>query len=363
MNWVRHLIILCSVLAGLFLFGHFLPKSLQISPDSLSIFKEAPKEATDSTKPPPTLRERVFSALKVTKESKRRNNKLPLWTLGKGQDLPVYLLKAQREIFSQKGQVIRMEELNSKQQSAKLSWADSLGDTTAVELTIGESFLSGSSSISVVFAVDSAIPIPVLNALNTLPIPYALLVQPFDTNQSLRYDIDKLKDKEIVEWIGMEPHQYPWINPGPNSILIHHNKKQITEIVEKAHKNLPTAIGIASRMGERAMEHRPLLEALLEAANKEDQWFMDLARSRFSKTTEVCEELGMSCVRSQILDSEKDPVDYWARSLNSAAKSGTALVILHLSESSVEATRNAIPNAEQQGSQIIKLSKYMTQLQ
>lgn len=363
MKWLRHVLVLGTVVLGFVVLGHWLPKQLDLAPDQLSLFQEpVDTGAVDSIKPL-TLRERLLDTLHVRKETRRKPPKTTIWTLGKGKDLPVYLLDAQRFIQSQKGQVVRMEELNNRQRSARMSWTDSLGDTSAVELLIGEDFLTGSSNIAVVFAVDSFIPIPTLNALNALPIPFALLVQPFDTSQSLRYDLDRLNHKEIVAWIGMEPHQYPWINPGPNSILIHHSQKQIAEIVDNAWKHLPMAIGIASRMGERAMEHRPLLEALLRAADKRDFWFMDLARSRFSKSTEVCAELGVSCLRTQMLEEKKSPEDYWKRSLATAAKSGSAVVIMHLTEENVTVTRNVLPEAEAQGTEIVKLSKFMSQPQ
>lgn len=360
MNLVRHFVVLGIVVLAFVVLGHWLPKQLQISPSRLVFFQDPPSTVVDTTKPAPTLREQLFETLQVKKETKRRSPKHNLWTLGKGKDLPVYLLDAQKVIHSEKGQIVRMEELNNKQKSARFTWTDSLGDTSAIELTIGEDFLTGSSSIAILFAVDSTISIPVLNMLNSLAVPYALLVQPFDTNQALRYDLDRLANKEVVIWIGMEPHQYPWVNPGPNSILIHHNQKQIANIMEEAHKSLPMAIGLASRMGERAMEHRPLLEALLRAAAKESLWFMDLAKSRFSKSTEVCAELGLSCLRSQVLDQDKDPEEYWQKSLQSASKSGASVVILHLSEENVAATRNALPIAEAQGTEIVKLSKFMS---
>jgi polysaccharide deacetylase 2 family uncharacterized protein YibQ len=259
------------------------------------------------------------------------------------------------------GQVVRMEELNTPQPSAHLTWRDSLGSTTTIELRTGEEFLEGNSTLAVGFSLDSSISIAELNALNGLSKPFSLFVRPLDNMHTLLSDIGKLKNVETVAWVGMEPHRYPWVNPGPNSILIHHNEKEIAKIIDEVSRRIPGAVGVASRMGQRAVEHKPLLQALLRATGERHWWFLDLTQSRFSKSSEVCGELKVPCRMSHIMANGADSQKFLTQALSLAGKSGSGIAILPLSEENVAAYQALLPVAEAQGTIIVKLSSLMNQ--
>lgn len=338
--------------------GYFAPKKLDVKPDSLLIFVDKPKAPPDSIKPM-SFRESVQKAIPILKATKKRGNPVEVWTVGKGIALPIYLLRAQRQIIARKGVVVQMIELNNKIPSARLTWADSLGDSSTVEIRVGEAFLEGSSSLAIAFTVDSSVTPGLWGALEKLTIPLSLLVQPFDSTNNVVRDPEKWKDKEMIAWIAMEPHKYPWISPGPRPILIHHNDKDIDKILNDAFKRLPTAAGIATRMGERAVEHKPLLQALVHNVQERNLWFLDLTQSRFSRTMEVCDEMKVQCRMSSIMPSEKDPTKYLQTLLTTATKAGKAVAILPLTEANINAVKALLPAAELQGTEIVKLSELM----
>ena len=159
----------------------------------------------------------------------------------------------------------------------------------------------------------------------------------------------------------MEPHRYPWISPGPHSILIHHSEKEIRKLVDDVAHILPNVVGIASRMGERAVEHKPLLQALIRSLGERNLWFLDLTQSRFSRSLEVCNELKVPCRMSQIMPTGKKSSEYLQAALALALRTGNSSAILPLNEDNIEAVRAIIPLAEAQGTEIVKLTTQVIQ--
>jgi polysaccharide deacetylase 2 family uncharacterized protein YibQ len=256
-----------------------------------------------------------------------------------------------------------MEEMSSnrKTQSAKLTWRTSSGDSATVEIHIGEEFLEGSSSLALLFVLDSALTPAEYSSLEKLSVPLSLLINPFDSANTSNEKIGALKNAEIVAWVGMEPHRYPWISPGPHSILIHHSEKEIRKLVDEVAQKLPSMVGIASKMGERAVEHKPLLQALIRAIGEKKMLFLDLTQSRFSRSLEVCNELKVPCRMSQIKPANKNANEYLQAALGIALRAGNSSVILPMNEENIEAVRVIIPLAEAQGTEIVKLTTQVVQ--
>jgi len=361
MKLIRHLAIIGSLLIAFFLLGHWIPRLLHSDPRDWQWIAADPSPTLQDSATVLSLHDDLQREMSVLKTSKKRGSKPEIWTVGKGVAIPVYLLRAQRQIRRRSGSVLRMEELNGKQQSARLMWRDSLGDSCTVEIRIGDTFLDNSSRLAIGFVLIQPPTAAELHSLSTLSAPYSILVQPFDTNKTLLYDLDQLPNKEIVAWLGMEPHRYPWISPGPKSILIHHSEREISDLIDEVVHRIPSVSGITTRMGERAVEHKPLMQALLRALGKRKLWFLDLTQNRFSRSSEVCSELGIPCRKSRIKPSEIKAEEYLRSALNTAVKSGENIVILPLSEENVNAVRASIPQADSLGTQIVKLSALMVQ--
>lgn len=364
MGILKQLGIFASVCSAFFLFGHVLPKLTHVDPASFTIGAKPKEEKPAIVWTSKVFEDSLAASIPVkTRITKKRKNAEPkeFWYVGKGISLPVYLLKAQRAIQTMGGQVDSMKEIDLRQTKAMLAWSDTLGTSKSVEIILSDEFQQGSSSLAIGFTVDSNLSIPELNALNTLARPFSLLIRPLDSLTSLLYDLDKLPKAEPVIWLGMEPHRYPWINPGPRSVLIHHNSKEIATVIEQASKRIPKAVGIASRMGERAVEHKPLLEAVLHTANKHGFFFLDLTQSRFSKTLEACSELKASCKSARQLKPGEDVALYLKKALSTSLKSGQEILLLPISEDNIKAVAAILPDAESQGTEIVTLSILMNQ--
>ncbi|NLB64292.1 MAG: divergent polysaccharide deacetylase family protein [Fibrobacter sp.] len=360
MHFVRHIIIFLLVLSFFALVGIILPKVEFLKPQNFIIaLSDDSTGIDDEDSPLQDFNQQLESALPVI--STKIRNQRTRWELGKGISMPVYLLRAQKSIVAQKGKVIKMQELNYHTPSARLSYTNNKNDTFVVDLVIGSTYLENSSQLGVAFTVDSNLSIPVLNSLNSLPCPYSLLVQPYDTSKVLRHDLDKLANKEIIAWLPMEPYNYPYVKAGINAILLHHSPKEIADKINDVQKFLPQSVGFATHSGEKAVEHKPLLQALLTEVSKKRMWMIDLSANKFSKVTETCQQLNVKCRAAEI--TAQSQIDLaMDKAMTIANRTGSATLFLPVSEQNIAAIHDLYTKAQERGTEIVKLSDIMSQI-
>ena len=281
--------------------------------------------------------------------------------LGNGISIPNYMLKAQRYILSNKGTVTSMEELHGKLPSALLSCKDSTGNSLTVELRVGETFLDSASRISVAFQVDT-LTSSSLDALSKLDFTVTLLVTPFDSSQALFAMLDQLKHKELVAWIPMESHNLLSAKLGPHSIQIHHSESEIAETIDDAFRRMPESVGMATRLGQRAVEHKPLLDAVVKSLAARKGWFWDLSANRFSESMAACGELGLPCMRTSPFDPDRGTMpEYIQKALNLARKSGKAAIVMPLNAEALDAIAHFKESAAAQGTEIVNISSIIAE--
>ncbi len=361
MRFGRHILLLLVSIGLLVLVGHVLPKALKIPAARLvpSVLSEPPPDTTVA-KDTLGFDGGLQASLPVLKSIKGRgkgvNKKPDIWMLGNGISIPNYMLRAQRFILSRGGHVVSMEELHAKMPSAMLTYSDSSGNKRTVELRVGESFLDSASRIAVAFMVDTLTPSS-LAALSQLDFTITLLVTPFDSSKALFAMLDQLPRKELVAWIPMEAQGLLSARLGANSIQIHHSESEIAGTIDEAFRRMPEAAGVATRYGQRAVEHAPLLEAVLKPLAKRKAWFWDLSGNRFSRTLEACESIGMPCKRSSPFNPDNNTLDnYVTQGLNLARKSGKAAIALPLNQQALDLMKDFKTQATAQGTEIVKMS-------
>lgn len=359
MHLGRHLILLFASIFLLVLAGHWIPKAFDLSvqdwlPATPSILPSDTVEV-DSI----SFEDGLKSALPVLKtiKSRTRTPKRPeVWVVGNGISMPNYMLRAQQYIHSQNGAVIRMEEIHGRLPAALLSCIDSSGNPLQVEVRIGDSYLDSASRIGVAFMIEELTPATLL-ALTRLEFPLTLLVPPFDTSKSLFAMIDQIPNKEWVAWIPMEGRTLLDRHLGAHSIQIHHSESDIESTIADAFRRLPEAAGVATRHGQRAVEHKPLLLATLKPIAKRKKWFWDLTGNRFSHTNAACAELGAQCKVSAPYQPHRTTLEsYIQRGLYLARKSGVAAIVLPLNDESLDAMFRFKESASAQGTEIVKMS-------
>ncbi|MDR1760797.1 MAG: divergent polysaccharide deacetylase family protein [Fibrobacter sp.] len=359
MKNLRHLIILLFVV-GIFIgLGLSLPRLMNHQTNAPEITENlSSAEAEIDTTP---YLQKLTEEIPVIKIHPARKNRKEIWMLGKGISLPNYLLRAQNHLNKFQGKVLRMEEIfpNREAQAAAFDFLTPEGDTMQVELHISDSFLDSASKIAILFQADS-LNIPLLSRLETLDYPYALLITPFDTGKTLFSDLDRLQNKELVAWLPMESHSLQANRFSNKTISIHHTEQDIKETIQQAHAKMPSAIGAATRMGERAVEHPQLLNAVFKALRSERWWFMDLTESRTSKVNETCQNFSFRCPEASIYNTQKTLDQFIDGELRTASRTGSVILVLPLHEKSLNALADIKTKASARGTEIVKLSNIIT---
>ncbi|MCQ2096745.1 MAG: divergent polysaccharide deacetylase family protein [Fibrobacter sp.] len=301
--------------------------------------------------------------LGIVQETKKKGRPRTNWTLGRGKTIVVYLLQAKRFIEKHGGTVLAMEELHDPKyfQSANLDLLNPSGDTLKLQLQVSDNiFISGASILAIGFQVTSLTP-ELIAALNKLEFPYDLLVQPFGMNETFYPDLDRIQNKEIILWLTMESTRLYQAHLKYRPLRIHHTEDQIATVITDAKKLIPDARGIATRFGEQAMEHTQLLKAILNPAEKNNLWFLDITENKQSKIHDVCKGMRIFCKVATPYNPEHSSLqDYVNSKTREASKNGLATMILPLKLESINLVEELSKKMEKQGTTLVNLSTFMT---
>ena len=371
MKNAKHIIAIFIVLGVLATAAYLLPKS-----DIESLWaniKTPAEEVVDTTtvvQDTTPFIDRMKADIGVIQAQYSRRKKRDVWTLGNGATIIRYLLQAKRFIDKNNGKVLYMEELfndNDAFQSANLDAISPDGDTLRINLQISRNiFRDNASYLSVSFQVTGAafqqkrLMPELITALNSLDYPYDLLITPFDMPEGFYPDLDKVKNKELVLWLLMESSSLDSRHKDMRPIRSYLTEDQISEIIANAKTLVPSANGIATRFAEKAVEHKPLLQAVLNASKANGLWFADLSQNKKSKVSEICPEINMSCKVLVPYNPDNSSLeDYIHKNLRSAARSGMSAIILPLTLESVQKVKTMKEKTAAQGTTLINLSTFM----
>ena len=186
------------------------------------------------------------------------------------------------------------------------------------------------------------------------------MVTPFGMGDGFLPDLDFVKNKELVLWILMESQSLDSRHKKLRPIRIHHTEQQIENIITEAKTLVPSAVGIATRFAEQAVEHKQLLQATFKPSKEQNLWFIDLSTNQKSKVDETCKEFSMRCKSITPYNPSNSTLDdYIGKRLRSAARSGMAAMVLPLSLESISKVKAMKSKAAHQGTSIVNLSTFM----
>lgn len=311
-----------------------------------------------------SFEEKMQQELQVLKTDYSKRKKRYIWTLGRGKTIIVYLLQVQRFINKAGGEILHMEEIfderSSAFQTAQVDMLKPSGDTLKLELQVSESiFRDDASMLAVAFQVTSLTP-ELIVALNQLDYPYDLLIPPFGMGEGFYPDLDKVKNKELVLWLTMESIRLNKVHNKLRPLRIHHTEEQIELVIDDAKKLVPSAVGIVSRFGEQAVEHKQLLQAILKPAEKNRLWFLDATMNQLSKVGEACKDLSIQCKASNPYNPDNSALsDYMRSKMRESTKKGLAVMIIPLTLDNVEKLSDLSSRAKNQGTSLVNLSTFM----
>jgi len=234
------------------------------------------------------------------------------------------------------------------------------GDTLHLYATLGKAARPGSARLALVFNRLDSVSLLDADRLKNLPIAVNLIVNPYNQNPALMALGRPDDNLEVLLEQPMEPVAYPFINPGKQALYIHFNDLQVRQTVEAGLNLLPTAKGLATRFGDRAIENRPLLRRLFAVTGPRHLQVLDLTGSPRSLCRDVAAETGAPC-RSATVFSDSNAIEMeLARKTVLAGKTGEAIWVISFAHSSLPKLLAAIalhePEFEAIGLQFVPLS-------
>lgn len=324
----------------------------------LSHFPNAKPDTVAAVKDTVPYIKKLEAEIPVMKILKAKRSHREVWMVGRGISLPNYLLRAQKHLETHHGLVLRMEELSkSTESAANFDFVTPKGDTMQIELRVSDTFLDSASQLAIAFTADT-LSLKQLSALSELPYPFALLITPFRISSSLFQEIDQLKNKELLIWLPMEGYSLQSKDLAENkTILIHLTKQEIDDIVNAARKQMPTAVGVATRIGQRAVEHESLLDALFENFEDAHLWFLDLTQNKYSRVPEACKNYPITCKRVNPYTPANATIDQYINDgMRSAIRNGASIMVFPLSDAVLDSVQGLKSRASAQGTEIVPIS-------
>lgn len=167
--------------------------------------------------------------------------------------------------------------------------------------------------------------------------------------------------QEVMLHLPMEPHGYPEVNPGPGALLMEMGSQMIRAKVLDNLKTLPHAKGVNNHMGSKMTEDEEIMEVVLTEIKAEGLFFIDSRTSEKSVAYNTARELGMMAAYRRVFLDNVNEIGYIKGQLRllarEAFKQGQAIGIGHPYRNTISAIREAIPDFESQGIELVHASE------
>ncbi|MDR2593534.1 MAG: divergent polysaccharide deacetylase family protein [Fibromonadaceae bacterium] len=299
------------------------------------------------------LNKNLKSILNVHKEytQKQKNDTLTateIWFVPNGMSIPNYMLRASKEIQRCRGKVHWMREI--KYNRVLLKYEGEQGVYPLTEIRVIDSlWLPNSSKLAVVLAVNPKDKWlknkPEL--LGKLNFTYNLLIL---SSRPELLEIGKKLNTNIIPWIPMESSIFAYSQEKNNEIKIGITEKELALKLDETLKKFNNANGFAAFNGEDFLTHSASVENFGNVLRDKKLWFWDLTkRNSASLSQSECAKKNIR-FRKDYLDAETEA--QVTKALETARKSGRAVLLFELTEKSIELLKNLPELAEKQGTKL-----------
>lgn len=159
-----------------------------------------------------------------------------------------------------------------------------------------------------------------------------LLIDWRKLNDAAKAYIGTENTDELWLWLPMEPHQYPYLNPGAGAIYIHHSADEMEDSVSKILKQFPRARGFVSYMGDRIVENEQVLEKVFTVLAKKNMAFYDLTGSQRSLAVRLGRKMNIDVYKGNEPTRPQNVPIEWESQLLRAKKMGSSMWMLPFSD-------------------------------
>jgi len=269
-----------------------------------------------------------------------------IWLVPNGMSIPNYMLRASKEIQRCRGKVHWMKEI--KYNRALLKYEGEQGVYPLTEIRVIDTlWLPNSSKLAVVLSISPQNKLirnkPEL--LGKLNFTYNLLIP---SSRPELLEIGKNLNANIIPWIPMESSFYA--QEKNNQIKIGITEKELAWKLDETLKNFNNAKGFASLHGEDFLTHGASIEHFGNVLMEKKLWFWDLTkRNSATLSQNECTRKNIRC-RKNYLEAETEA--QVTNALETARKSGRAVLLFELTEKSIDLLKKLPEQAEKQGTRL-----------
>lgn len=191
-----------------------------------------------------------------------------------------------------------------------------------------------------------------------IPLTYAVLPHlPFSTKIAQRANED---GHEVILHLPLEPHNAEKHPLEKNTIFTSMSEEVIKNIIKDDIKSIPYLKGINNHMGSKATESEYVLNILFEQIKNNELYFLDSYTSNDSISPQVALQKKIAFIRRDIFIDNVSSKDHikgqLMRAKNIAAEKGSAVVIGHAKELTIDILKEVIPELEKEGVRFVYLS-------
>lgn len=200
----------------------------------------------------------------------------------------------------------------------------------------------------------------VLDEILQIEAPIAVSILPHLSCSVLVAERANKAGREVLLHLPMEPYGYPEKCPGSGALLLHMDRDEIVDQLEKDIMDIPYISGVNNHMGSKFMEDGQKVEIVMDQLKKKGLFFLDSLTTKNSKGIQVAREIGLRHVgRDIFLDNGCDleeTLDILNRIAERQDSWKTMVIIGHPHESTIQAIREALPVFRNRKIHIVPLS-------
>lgn len=191
--------------------------------------------------------------------------------------------------------------------------------------------------------------------------PVVLSVLPFTQYDKETVQLARSKGKEVFLHLPMEPKSYPDTKPGKGSILLSMPFSVIESTLKDNFDRLGKLDGVNNHMGSAFTENREKMSETLSVIKKYVDMFVDSHTTPDTVAYNICKKTeGLKCgINKRFIDNSGDP-EYIKNKLYEAVSflsKQDVIIIGHLRSSTVETLDKVLPELEENGVTIAKISE------
>jgi len=169
-------------------------------------------------------------------------------------------------------------------------------------------------------------------------------------------------NKEVVNFLPLEPKGYPKVDPGPNAILVDDRPSAIRAKLSR-HLSMNDAPGLCIHKGSRAVEVRTVMDEVADFCGKKNLWLLEPIPTPASEASSSCKRFEVKYISPDVYISSQSSAAQTTQQLRLglalARSRGRALVLLPASEPVLKAAESLLMRNENQDIKLTTISEIL----